>query len=75
MSFASYQGLEPRPYLGSEKSLPSWCDLVCSERHLAAADPILHDLLYNGVGLEPAMRLADLSVLAPAARQLTAAVG
>jgi hypothetical protein len=71
--FASYHGIKPRPYLGAEVSIPSYCDLVYSDRHLAAVDPDLHALLYKGVGLEPALRLADLSVLAPAVQRLTAA--
>lgn len=63
MIFAGFQGLGPRPYLGSRASIPAWCDVVDSERRLAAADPDLHAILCRGIGLEPVMRLADLSPL------------
>lgn len=75
MIFAGYKGVEPKSYLGSLASIPAWCDLIYSDRHLAAVDPDLHGILYKGVGLEPALRLADFSVLAPAARGLVAAAG
>lgn len=61
MIFAGYQGVGPKSYLGSLASMPSWCDLLYSDRHLAEVDPDLHGILYKGVGLEPALRLADIS--------------
>jgi hypothetical protein len=63
MIFAGYQGVSAKSYLGSEASMPAWCDLIYSDRHLAAVDPDLHAILYKGIGLEPALRLADLSCL------------
>jgi hypothetical protein len=73
MIFAGYNGVEPKSYLGSPASIPAWCDLIYSDRHLAAVDPDLHGILYRGVGLEPGLRVADLSALVPAARGLMAA--
>jgi hypothetical protein len=61
MIFAGYKGLAPKSYLGSIASIPSWCDLIYSDRHLSEVDPPLHGILYKGIGLEPALRLADLS--------------
>jgi hypothetical protein len=75
MIFAGYRGVGPKPYLGSLASIPSWCDLLYSDRHLAAADPELHGILFKGTGLEPALRCADLSVIThtPALRTVAAA--
>jgi len=76
MIFAGYQGLGPKPYLGSPASIPAWCDVVESERRLATVDPDLHAILCKGIGLEPALRRADLSlVLGAAALRNTAAAG
>jgi hypothetical protein len=61
MPFAGYEGVAPLPYLGSAASIPVWCDLVDYERRLAAADPDLHAILFEGVGLDPALRRVDLS--------------
>ncbi len=61
MIFAGYAGTTPRPYLGSVASIPAWCDVEHAERHLAATDPELHDILVQGVGLEPALRRVDVS--------------
>lgn len=63
MIFAGYQGIGPKPYLGSPASIPAWCDLLYSDRHLAAVDPDLYGILAKGIGLEPALRRADLSVI------------
>lgn len=63
MIFAGYRDVNPKPYLGSPASVPSWCDLLYSDRHLAAVDPDLHGILYRGIGLEPALRLADLGLI------------
>jgi len=76
MIFAGYQGLEPKPYLGSIASIPAWCDVVDAERRLAAADPDLHAILCEGTGLEPVLRPADLSsILGGAAPRTIAAAG
>jgi hypothetical protein len=58
--FAGYRGVAPRPYLGSAASIPAWCDVLDAERRLAAADDDLHAILVQGVGIEPALRRADL---------------
>jgi hypothetical protein len=63
MIFAGYRGVNAQPYLGSTASMPAWCDLLYSDRHLAEVDPDLHGILYKGVGLEPALRVADLSLI------------
>jgi hypothetical protein len=76
MIFAGYRGIGPKPYLGSPASIPSWCDLLYSDRHLAAVDPDLHGILYKGIGLEPALRRADLSRIArTASRDALGAAG
>lgn len=76
MIFAGYRDVGPKPYLGSPASIPSWCDLIYSDRHLAAVDPDLHGILYKGIGLEPALRRADLSLITrTTARDATAAAG
>lgn len=61
MIFAGYEGVGPRPYLGSPASLPAWCDVGLAERRLAEEDEHLHAVLVRGVGLESALRSADLS--------------
>lgn len=61
MIFAGYPGVGPRPYLGSQASIPAWCDVRSADRHLAAVDPDLHRILTEGIGLEPALRCADLA--------------
>jgi len=66
MIFSGYQGVEPRPYLGSAASIPAWCDVVASERYLARDHPDLHAILCKGTGLEPVMRRADLAFIAGA---------
>ncbi len=76
MIFAGYQGLAPKSYLGSLASIPAWCDVVDSERRLAAVDPDLHAILCKGTGLEPVLRRADLSfILGRAAVRTIAAAG
>lgn len=59
--FAGYEGVCPMPYLGSAASIPAWCDVVEAERRLAETDQDLHAILVKGIGLEPAMRRADLT--------------
>ena len=61
MIFAGYEGVGPKPYLGSAASMPAWCDVVDAERHLAATDRDLHAILVQGVGLEAALRPVDLA--------------
>ena len=61
MIFAGYEGVGPRPYLGSVASIPAWCNVVDAERRLAATDSDLHAILVLGVGLEAALRPVDLA--------------
>jgi hypothetical protein len=76
MIFAGYPGVGPMPYLGSLASIPAWCDVLSADRHLAAVDPDLHAILTEGIGLESALRRADLTFIT-GARPLpgTAAAG
>ena len=63
MIFAGYRGIEPKPYLGSSASIPAWCDLIYSDRHLSAVDPDLYAILAKGIGLETALRPVDLDLI------------
>ncbi len=40
--------------------MPVWCSVSDTERRIAASDPELHDLYFNGVGMEPAVRPLDV---------------
>ena len=51
--FDGFPGVDAREYLGSSASMPVWGSRVAWSAHLAAADPILHDLFFAGRGLEP----------------------
>ena len=61
MIFAGYEGIGPRPYLGSVASLPAWCDVALAARRLEEEDEDLHAVLVRGVGLEQGLRRADLT--------------
>lgn len=43
--FVPYEGVAPAPYLGSDRSVAVWSDLVAWRQRLAAEDPVLHDEL------------------------------
>lgn len=73
MVFAGYTGIGPRPYVGSSASLPAWCDLCETDVRMAERDPDMHALLFEGVGLEAALRPADLSRFAALHGRLRAA--
>jgi hypothetical protein len=60
LTWSALPGALPRPYLGSTASLPATCRLSDSRRRLAEVDPALHDILFNGSGIAPA--LAPLAV-------------
>jgi hypothetical protein len=60
MIFAGFEGVGPRPYLGSPASIPAWCNVPNAARHLAATDPDLYDVVVRGVGLEAGLRRVDL---------------
>ena len=57
--FATIGGLGPRPYLGSEASLPVWSDVAAWRARLAGSDPTMHALLCQGQGLEAAVAAAE----------------
>ena len=61
MIFSGYQGVAPKSYLGSQASVPAWCDVRAAARHLAETDVTLHEVLVLGEGLEAALRSVDLS--------------
>jgi hypothetical protein len=58
-AFEGFAGLEPRPYLDSPASLPVYCDLEAYYARLETADPSMYEILYEGQGLEPAVRPLD----------------
>jgi hypothetical protein len=60
MPMAGFKGVTAQPYLGSPASMPVWCNVSDTERRIAASDPDLHALYFQGVGMEPAVRPLDL---------------
>lgn len=50
--FTPFVGLEPRNYLDSPASLPVFCDLDDHRARIGLTDPAMHELLYEGTGLE-----------------------
>jgi hypothetical protein len=60
MPMAGFTGVTARPYLGSPASMPVWCNVGDTERRIAASDPDLHALYFEGVGMEPALAPLDL---------------
>lgn len=57
--FAGYEGVGPKPYMESPTSIPAWCDVIAAEKRLASANRDLHEILIQGIGLEPALRRVD----------------
>jgi hypothetical protein len=55
-AFIPFPGLEPMRYLDSPLSVPASTDLDDLERRLRATDPIMHGIMFEGVGLEAAVR-------------------
>jgi hypothetical protein len=55
--FQVFAGIEPRTYLDSPASLPVWCDLHEYRRRVAITDRAMHDLLFEGRGLETVVSL------------------
>lgn len=62
--FSAFPGLEPLPYLGSEASVPMWCDMARWDASLAERDPVLHEIIFAGRGLEPVLTPADWDLAA-----------
>ena len=59
-AFEGFAGVEPMRYLDSPASLPVYCDLDAYFPRLETADPSTYELLYDGRGLEPAVRPLEL---------------
>ncbi|HXX89295.1 MAG TPA: hypothetical protein VEI83_03615 [Acidimicrobiales bacterium] len=74
MTWAGFTDVPPMPYLGSSASLPAWCRIGPSKDFLAARDPDLHDLLFEGVGLGPALTPVDLDAAAERVAGVAAAL-
>jgi hypothetical protein len=58
--FERFPGLEPLPYLDSPASLPVYSDLDTYFARLETADPSMYEILFDGRGLEAAVRPLDL---------------
>ena len=59
-AFQRFAGLEPLPYLDSPASLPVYCDLDAYFSRLETADPSMYEILFDGRGLEAAVRPLEL---------------
>jgi hypothetical protein len=59
-AFQGFAGLEPRPYLDSPASLPVYSDLDAYFPRLETADPSMYEILFDGRGLEAAVRPLEL---------------
>jgi hypothetical protein len=57
--FSPVPGAAARRYLDSPASVPCTCDLREWPRRLAQRDPLLHETLFSGQGLEPAVSRPD----------------
>ena len=68
--FHAFPGLEPRSYLGSEASVPMWCDMALWDASLAARDETMHQVLFAGTGLEPVLYAPDWDATAARVRTL-----
>jgi hypothetical protein len=58
--FQPFAGVEPLPYLDSPASLPVYCDLDAYFARLETADPSMYEILFDGRGLEAAVRPLEL---------------
>jgi hypothetical protein len=58
--FQRFAGLEPLPYLDSPASLPVFSDIDAYFARLETADPSMYEILFEGRGLEAAVRPLDL---------------
>jgi hypothetical protein len=57
--FQAFPGVEPRSYLGSAASVAVWGDRALWDAQLRTADPVMHDLLFGGAGLEAVLSTPD----------------
>jgi hypothetical protein len=71
--FKKYDGVAPASYLGSASSIPVWSDLNAWNIGLAAADPILHDVIFGGRGLDDAVVPPDWARVEQLVSELTPA--
>jgi hypothetical protein len=53
--FDAFPGVDAREYLGSTASMPVWGSRRAWSAHLEATDPFLHQLFFEGRGLEPVL--------------------
>jgi len=60
MTFSCFTGVTAASYLGSPASVPAWCRLTDAKARFSEVDPGLHDMLFEGVGLEAALRPLEL---------------
>jgi hypothetical protein len=60
--FSRYPDVLPQRYLDSPASLPVYVDLPAYGERLAAADANMHSILFEGSGLEAAVRTPDWPV-------------
>jgi hypothetical protein len=57
--FSRFEGLPAAPYLGSKSSSLVWFEVEEWRRRLEVTDPTLHELLFEGIGLEAAVSTPD----------------
>lgn len=69
--FASFPGIDSRPYLGSASSRPVWCDIATWRARLREVKPVLHDLFFEGIGHEEAMASPSWDAAAATARAIS----
>jgi hypothetical protein len=55
-AFVPFPGVEPQGYLDSPLSVPAYVDLDELDDRLRGVDPIVHGILFDGVGLEATIR-------------------
>jgi hypothetical protein len=61
--FIEFAGLTAKRYLDSAASLPVWSDLGAWADRLATTDPAMHELMFDGKGLEAAVAPPDWAAL------------
>ena len=71
--FSPFVGIEPMSYLDSPSSLPVWCDLHDYGQRLSLTDPVMHEILFLGSGLEAAVSLPHWDRDVPDEQELAAA--
>ena len=60
--FSRYPDVLPQNYLDSPASLPVYVDLPAYGERLAVVDANMHSILFQGTGLEAALRTPDWAV-------------